>query len=273
MKRCSKRRVKMKNRENRQRIMWKSCVFFLVIVMMSILTCPTCKTFRKNDFARYSVTAIVVPVEDAVNETLKKIIQYYEDINNTVWNLTIEYVNYPEFKISVKKPLNNGSLVEDFHEGNVETGDSDLNMWFVSANLSKGEPIYRLNYSEKVPRVKNEGIFEFANLTRKTVYANFSQFENGIYSHFGVFWDKKTGVLCGMSSIQQYLDKDLNIVLNAMTNIKIIETTMWSEKDYPDLGEQNWSWRIYLIPLAIISLIFLLFLVKMRKKKIVKRKK
>ena len=248
-------------------------MIFTMMAIVLMTSCPICKTFKKNDYAVYEVTTeTALPEGITTNETIEKIIDYYESINNTLWNVTIEYVSYPEFRITVEKHLNNGTSTEEY-EGNVETGNPNLNMWIVSANLSKGEHIYRLNSSKDIPCIKDEAKYEFANLTRKTVYANFSQFESGINSHFGVFWDKKTGVLCGMSSIQEYLDQDFNPVISAIINIVIIETSMWTENDYPDLNTQNGGfWKYLIIILGVVSLVLLLLLVK-RKRKTVKRKR
>jgi len=275
MKTSSKRRSRGKNLTD-----WRNCnllsryTIFIILFIALTTSCPICKTFKKNDYALYEVTTItVLPEGITTNETIEKIIDYYESINNTLWNVTIEYVNYPEFRITVEKHLKHSTSTEKY-EGNVETGNPDLNMWIISANLSTGEPIYRLNSSEKIPLIKDEAIYPFANLTRKTVYANFSlPIENGIKSSFGVFWDKKTGVLCGMSSTQDYLDQDFNLVIRAMTNIVIIETSMWTENDYPDLNTQNgWFWKYLITILGIVSLVLLLLLVK-RKRKTVKRKR
>ena len=78
-----------------------------------------------------------------------------------------------------------------------------------------------------------------------------------------------------MSSTQQYLDADLNIIISAVTNILIIETSMWTENDYPDLNTQNgnWFWTYLIATLGTVSLILLLFFVKRRKRKAVKRRR
>ena len=277
MKTSSKRRSRGKNLTD-----WRNCnllsryTIFIILFIALTTSCPICKTFKKNDYAVYEVTTItVLPEGITTNETIEKIIDYYESINNTLWNVTIESVKYPNFSITVEKHLKNGTSTEEY-EGNVETGNPDLNMWIISANLSTGEPIYWRNSSEKIPRIKYEAVHPFANLTRKTVYATFSlPIENGIKSSFGVFWDKKTGILCGMSSTQQYLDADLNIIISAVTNIVIIETSMWTENDYPDLNTQNgnWFWTYLTATLGIVSLILLLFFIKRRKRKAVKRRR
>lgn len=277
MKTSSKRKSRGKNLTD-----WRNCnllsryTIFIILFIALMTSCPICKTFKKNDYALYEVTTItVLPEGITTNEKIEKIIDYYESINNTLWNVTIEYVKYPNFRITVEKHLKNGKSTEEY-EGNVETGNPDLNMWIISANLSTGAPIYKLNSSEKIPCIKDEAIHPFANLTRKTVYANFSlPIENGIESSFGVFWDKKTGVLCGMSSTQDYLDQDFKPVIRVVTNIVIIETSMWTENDYPDLNTQNgnWFWTYLIATLGIISLILLLFFIKRRKRKSVKRRR
>jgi len=277
MKTSSKRKSRGKNLTD-----WRNCnllsryTIFIILFIALTTSCPICKTFKKNDYALYEVTTItVLPEGITTNEKIEKIIDYYESINNTLWNVTIEYVKYPNFRITVEKHLKNGTSTEEY-EGNVETGNPDLNMWIISANLSTGEPIYRWNSSGKIPLIESEPIYPFANLTRKTVYANFSlPIENGIESSFGVFWDKKTGVLCGMSSTQDYLDQDFKPVIRVVTNIVIIETSMWTENDYPDLNTQNgnWFWTYLTATLGIISLILLLFFIKRRKRKSVKRRR
>ena len=279
MKTSSKRKSRGKNLTD-----WRNCnllsryTIFIILFIALTTSCPICKTFKKNDYAVYKVTVsvkIVLPEDITTNEQIEKIIDYYESINNTLWNVTIEYVKYPNFRITVEKHLKNGTSTEEY-EGNVETGNPDLNMWIISANLSTGEPIYRWNSSGKIPLIESEPIYPFANLTRKTVYANFSlPIENGIESSFGVFWDKKTGVLCGMSSTQDYLDQDFKPVIRVVTNIVIIETSMWTENDYPDLNTQNgnWFWTYLTATLGIISLILLLFFIKRRKRKAVKRRR
>jgi hypothetical protein len=207
----------------------------------------------------YLVRATIVSHIDAEDERVQKIIEYCESINQTKWNLTIQTVNYPLFKISVKKQLNNGSLVAEDYEGNVETGEPDLNMWIISANLSEGESIYR--YASDAPRIKSEANKVFADSLRRTVFASFNETNSGMESFFAFFWDRETGILCGMSSIQRYYnEEDLNLVLDVKTDIEIVETTTWTGNG------QTWVPFLFAISILVV-LVTVAMLLHRRKRK------
>jgi hypothetical protein len=238
----------------------KGPAFLLMIFLLLADVCafPICIcAVKENDLAVYSVRTIVVS-HTTQDETIENLTEYYQSINLTVWNFTILSANYPTFKISVEKLLNNGSLIVDDYEGNVETGQPDLNMWIISANLSEGQSIYRLA-SDDVVRIKSEGEKQFAGFLRKTVYAPFNETQSGIESYYGCFWDRETGILCGMSSIQSYYDQanPSVVVLDAKTDIEITETTAWTGSNVEQNG-QNWeTWIPFLVAISIVLVVVL----------------
>lgn len=190
---------------------------------------------------------------------MQKQIEYYENINNTRWNLTIQRVNYPNITISIIKELKNGTTLENY-EGNVETGNPDLNMWIVSPDLSIGNPIYKYASDPNIPTINQMDKLEFANATRDVVIANFTQESAEIVSGFWSFWDRETGLLCGMSSRLKYQGEEF--VFNAEVDILIVETNLWIKtKSKPD--ENVWP----IIVTLIIILLIAVALFRKRKKK------
>lgn len=223
----------------------------------------------EGDWAVYSVQSTVwYPIP--TDEKVQKAIEYYENINGTNWTLTIQKFDYPEVTISIDKPLKNGTNLEKY-EGDVETGDPDLSMWIISANLSEGDPIYRHGADLSIPRIKSEEPYEFADATRDVVYTNFNKTETGVISHFGVFWDRETGILSGMSSTleyYEYYDENFKLVLTAKVDIVIVETNLWT-KTTPGHDESVLPLTISLIVLpSILVVIVVLFRKRKRKRKV-----
>jgi len=239
----------------------------MVIVSAGALFLPTCFSFpQEGDWAIYSAHAVCWV--GANDDKVKEQIEYYENINNTIWNLTIYVVNYPNVTFSIIKNLKNGSISENY-EGNLETGTPDMEMWMISPNLSVGDPIYR-HGSNLTTFIRDRAVHEFAYAKRDVLYTNFSQTQSAVESYFGFFWDRETGILCGASSIIKYYDENES-VLNVMINIDIVDTSLWV-KDTQNNDAQNndakWSVIITLtalISIAILSVTILLF--RKRKKK------
>ena len=219
---------------------------------------------REGDWAVYSVHAVWH--SSATDEKVQEAIEYYEDIDDTNWTLTIQKFDYPEAAISIVEPLKNGTNSKSY-EGNVETGDPDLSMWIVSANLSEGEPIYRHEADLNIT-IKSEEPYEFANAIRDVVYTNFNRTESNVISHFGVFWDRETGILSGMSTILEYYDEDSNLMLTAKVDIVIVETNLWT-KTAPRQDKTIWPTIVTLIVLlSILVVAVVLFRKRKRKRKV-----
>jgi len=238
---------------------------FLLMIMVAAeaLLLPTCFSFlQEGDWAVYSARTLAVCRADANDEKVKEQIEYYENINNTVWNLTIQIVNYPNVAFSITKNLKNGTTSENY-EGNVETGTPDMDMWIISSNLSVGDTIY-LHASDPEIFIKDREQYRFANATRDVLYTSFNQSQSGLESYFGFFWDRETGILCGASSTLKYYDEN-DLALTVMVNIDIVDTSLWM-KTTPRNDESNWPVIITLIVL-ISTLIVILVLFRKRKKK------
>lgn len=148
--------------------------------------------------------------------------QYAVDMNHTKWRLLVEEIlDVDRIRLNVTKYLQNGTRIE-IHEGSVSRNSSDLNMWVVRENLKYGD----LVYDEEEIIVNDTKHQEFAGAMRPTVYAWFRHLETdeGL-SAWGVFWDRETGILCGM--VHQYsrvLDDKASIM---RARIKIVETSLW----------------------------------------------
>ena len=235
----------------------------MIIVLAEALLLPTCFSYlQEGDWAVYSARTLAVCLADA-NDEVKEQIEYYENINNTVWNLTIQIVNYPNVAFSITKKFNNGTISLENYEGNVETGTPDMDMWIISSNLSVGNPIY-LHGSDPEVFIKDREPYRFANATRDVLYTSSNQSQSGFESYFGFFWDRETGILCGVSSTLKYYDEN-DLALTVMVNIDIVDTSLWM-KATPRNDESNWPVVIILIaliPLLIVTLV----LFRKRKKK------
>jgi len=238
--------------------------FFLLMVIVSAeaLLLPTCFSFpQEGDWAVYSARTLAVCLTDANDEKVKEQIGYYENINNTIWNLTIHNVNYPNVTFSIIKNLKNGTISENY-EGNVETGTPDMDMWIISSNLSVGDPIY-LHGSNPEVFIKDRASDEFANATRDVLYTSFNQSQLGLKSSFGFFWDRETGILCGVSSTLRYYYEN-KLALTVMININIVETSLWVKTTQ----NNEVKWPVIITLAALISiLIITVVLFRKRKKK------
>jgi len=246
-------------------MLWKASHIFFIMVIVSaeVLLLPTCFSFpQEGDWAVYSARTLTVCLADANDEKVQEQIEYYGNLNNTVWNLTIQIVNYPNVTFSITKHLKNGTISENY-EGSVETGTPNLDMWIISSNLSVGDPIYRYGSDPEV-FITDRELYRFANATRDVLYTNFNQSQSGVKSHFGFFWDRETGILCGASSTLEYYDENKLVVLTVMVNIEIVDTSLWMKTKKND--ESNWPVIITLIVLLSI-LIVILMLFRKRKKK------
>jgi hypothetical protein len=238
---------------------------FLLMIMVSTeaLLLPTCFSFpQEGDFAVYSVRTRAVCLADPNDEKVKEQIGYYENINNTVWNLTIQIVNYPNVTFSITKNLKNGTISENY-EGNVETGTPDMDMWIISSNLSVADPIYQ-GESDPEIFIRERAPHEFANATRDVLYVHANQSQSGLESDFGFFWDRETGILCGASSTLKYYDEN-DLVLTVMINIQIVDTSLWMKTIQND--ESNWLVIITLIVLISILIVTLMLFRKRKKKR------
>lgn len=240
-----------------------SAFFFIILtVSTGVLLCPTSFGFpQKGDWATYS--ALAVCHTDATDEKVQEQIEYYRNINNTKWNLTIQELKYPNVTILITKNLENGTTVLESQEGNVETGNPDLNMWMVSANLSVGDPIYKRASDPNKPLINETDKLEFANATRDVVIAQFSQQESDTISTFWAFWDKETGVLCGMISTMEHQGEDF--MFKAEVHMQIVETNLWSKNDSGH-NESTWPATIMLVVIFLI-LIVIIVLFRRRKRK------
>lgn len=237
--------------------------FIMVIVSAEVLLFPTCFSFpQEGDWAVYSARALAVCLADA-DEKVQEQIEYYGNLNNTVWNLTIQIVNYPNVTFSITKHLKNGTISENY-EGNVETGTPDMDMWIISSNLSVDDPIYRYGSAPKI-FIKSRTPLKFANATRDVLYTNFNQSQSGLESYFGFFWDRETGILCGASSILKYYDED-KLVLTVMINIDIVDTSLWMKTTSQD-DEPIWPLMITLIVLISILIVTVVLFRKRKKKR------
>lgn len=237
--------------------------FIMVIVSAEVLLFPTCFSFpQEGDWAVYSARAFAVCLADASDEKVQEQIEYYGNLNNTVWNLTIQIVNYPNVIFSIIKNLKNGTTSENY-EGNVETGTPDMDMWIISSNLSVGDPIY-LHGGDPEVFIQDRELYRFANATRDVLYTSFNQSQSGLESYFGFFWDRETGILCGALSTLRYYDEN-NLVLKVMVNIDIVDTSLWIKITQND--ESNWPVIITLIVLISILIVALVLFRKRKKER------
>jgi molybdopterin-guanine dinucleotide biosynthesis protein A len=89
-----------------------------------------------------------------------------------------------------------------------------------------------------------------------------------VISHFGVFWDRETGILSGMSTILEYYDEDSNLMLTAKVDIVIVETNLWT-KTAPRQDKTIWPTIVTLIVLlSILVVAVVLFRKRKRKRKV-----
>jgi len=232
----------------------------MAIVLAEALLLPTCFSFpQEGDWAVYSARAVCWA--GANDDKVKEQIEYYENINNTIWNLTIHIVNYPNVTFSITKNLKNGTISENY-KGNLETGTPDMDMWMISPNLFVSDPIYRHRSNLNI-FIRDRAEHEFAYATRDVLYTNFSQSQSGVESYFGFFWDRETGILCGASSIIKYYDGN-EPVLNVMINIDIVDTSLWVKTTQNNGGK--WSVIITLTVLISILIVAMLLFRKRKKK-------
>lgn len=243
-----------------------SAFFFIILaVSTGVLLCPTSLGFpQKGGWATYSTLAVCHT--DATDEKVQEQIEYYTNINNTKWNLTIQELKYPSVTILITKNFQNGTTMFESQEGNVETGNPGLDMWMVSANLSVGDPIYKGASDPNTPLINETDKLEFANATRDVVTAQFSQQESDTISTFWAFWDKETGVLCGMVSTVQHQGEDF--IFKAEVHTQIVVTNLWSKNDS---GQNEFAWPVTItlvVVFSIVIVIIVLFFRTKRKRKV-----
>lgn len=183
---------------------------------------------NEGDWASYEVVSAWH--SDIPGDTVP---QYAVDMNHTEWRLSVEEIlGVDRIRLNVTKYLRNGTQIE-IYEGSVSRNSSDLKMWVVRKNLEYGD----LVYDEEEVMVNDTQHREFVGAIRSTVYAWFRHLEtDGSVSAYAVFWDRETGILCGM--VFQYSRARDDKASIMRTRINIVETSLWepSSDDFWFLG-------------------------------------
>lgn len=238
-------------------------VFFCILMVTALFVAQGRSAgdvgVSENDYAVYSVLVGL----SSTNAT-KSIVDYYENINNTKWKLKVEEVSGMEVTVSINETLNDGARME-IYKGDLKNGSGNLSMWVILNNLDFDDPIY-YGSETNIPRISFVRFKEFADVKRHVVYAYFnesrSDTQSDIRSIHNAFWDKETGILCGMMSLLEYSDEGFS--LDVQINILIIETSLWGKED-SGLREAAWVITVVLMTIALSMLASWIILRKRRK--------
>ncbi len=195
----------------------------------------------KGDWALYNIHtswASTIP-----GETVP---QYAKDMNNSQWKLNVEKVFSPQkVRLSITKDFRNGTKRVEVCEGDVKTGFGNLSSWVISKGLELGDYVYEgkeLNISYMESQ-------EFAEATRQIVYARFKQVEpDDSIGEYHMFWDRETGILCGMSVARLLIVEDESSL--TYIGMELVETSLWEpsvNSDTDDLWHIGFGIAILLI--------------------------
>lgn len=217
---------------------------FILVFLALPVHCQYILGVNKGDWALYDVQCgwhSEIPGEESAP-------QYYKDINNTQWKLQVENVfNLVEVRCSVAKPFNNGTEKTEIHSGNVRTGSGNLSLWIVSKDLEVGD----WTDEKKTLNVNATSSLEAAGAVRLLFYARFEQVEpEGSIGYYGVFWDRETGILCGMAVSLIRTEQDKSSI--ALVNLKIAETNLWEPDSVSGFPNSVWFVGVVAVLLFLV---------------------
>ncbi len=188
--------------------------------------------------------------------------QYYVDINQTQWRLTVEAVlSDDRLRLNITKSLSNGTKVE-VYEGSVLTSSSDLKLWVVQKGLQSQQQIF--TYGSIVVNFTKS--LSFAGALRSTAYASFTQPESeSIVSTHSIFWDRETGVVCDWLAQFGRLSVEENKTSVARVRIGMVGTNLWEPQ--PDFLFSPEFWSVVIAVIIIVVSVGGLFLFLLRRRK------
>jgi len=253
------------------------CFIIVATIFVETSYCSICLSVpREGDWAVYSVDTWYTT--NATEEDVEWLIEDFRNINDTKWTLRVEEFHFPQIKFSIEKAFSDETTLTENHEGSIITGYKELGMWIIQSSLNDDDAIYEGDESANIPIISSSTEYPFANTTRDVVYASFTKHEPvGEYYipiYIGAFWDRETGILCGMISTATFEEVPFlpDVYLYIKTDIEIVETTLWTEsKSEP--ADFTWLIASTIVILLLISVaaVFILNQKKVKKRKTRKR--
>ncbi len=200
-----------------------------VIVGTSVASQPRTVGVTVGDWFKYGVAFDWS--SDKPNATIPP---DYEQFNKTEWmQLSIMNVSGTNVTSQLLMHFKNGTEQTLEVTTNVDAGEADGGLWIVSANLNPNDTLYTSSSYYYAWMINETTVRTYPDGIRETNHINLTGEEGmtGIIISQNVYWDRSTGVLVEMSTMQTYQTEGYQT--NTSLNFTIIDSNVWVIPEFP----------------------------------------
>jgi len=191
--------------------------------------------------------------------------------NNTVWfkhvvtdimSTVIHFRNVTHFRDDTES-TNNVWI-------DVEVGQGNGTLMFVSAGINAGDPLYEgtaepVFINETLSRTYAGVEREVNHLDLTTTYRIDTDIPQDIQISLDYHWDKITGILTERQG--SYVNQTGNYLTSWYRSDVLIETSLWSSGPIPPVDDTGKSYLFWLLGVALIAVLGVLFLYRRQRTK------
>lgn len=203
----------------------------LVVFMMLVPVGFAAIGIKEGDWGKYKIEVIPEEME-----------KYFEAIKEIEW-IKVEAKSIFNTTITAEQTIHFRNGTED-----TETIDDALASGFIiEAGLGEGDEV-TAEFSGPGTTNKINGTLSriYAGASRKVNYVEFIILQYNTTSKMKVYWDKKTGIICEIStSFNEFMGQPVEMPLL----YKMTDTNLWAAP----IWMQWWSWMVILVIIIVAA--------------------
>lgn len=204
---------------------------WLLVFMMLVPVGFAAIGIKEGDWGKYKIEVIPEEME-----------KYFEAIEEIEW-VKVEAKSISDTTVTAEQTIR-------FNNGTEETeiiGDALASGFIIEADLGEGD-IVAAEFSGPGTTKKINGTVPriYAGASRKVNYVEFMVAQYNTTSTMKVYWDKKTGIICEIStSFSEFMGQPVEMPLL----YKITETNLWAAP----IWMQWWFWVIIVVIIIVAA--------------------
>jgi len=175
------------------------------------------------------------------NDTSATMPEYLEDFNETEW-MTGTITNVLGTNITVQTLTHFKNGTEEISSGHVDidTGEGNMTMWIISADLGVNDSLYSAGYysewriNETIPRTYPDGPRQTNHINITTEFAMDFPFLIIYNMSLDYYWDRSIGVAVEMSS--EFLNRTGDYFTSWSYFYEIIDSNRWVVPEFPTMA-------------------------------------
>jgi hypothetical protein len=202
----------------------------LVVFMMLVPVGFAPIGIKEGDWGKYKIVAIPDEMEE-----------YFEPIKEIEWT-KVEAKSISNTAIAAEQTIHFRNGTED-----TETIDALSSGFVIEAELGEGDEV-TAEFSGPGTTKKINGTLSriYAGASRKVNYVEFTILQYNTTSKMRVYWDKKTGIICEIStSFNEFMGQPVETPLL----YKMTETNLWTTP----IWLQWWFWMIIMVIIVVAA--------------------